>query len=66
MSPVPGGKSTTRTSSSPQSPASIIWVIADAAIGPRQITALSAAVIIPIDSALMPNACAGISRLPSS
>ena len=63
MSPVPGGMSITSTSRSPQSARSINWVKADAAIGPRQITAFPGSVIMPIDRVLSPQASTGWIRL---
>ena len=65
-SPVPGGRSITSTSSTPQSHCSTICTSAELAIGPRQTIAFFGSVIMPIDSALMPCASAGCSRLPSS
>ena len=53
-SPVPGGMSTTSTSSSPQATSRSIWVIADITIGPRQIMAASSSTRKPIDITLTP------------
>ena len=53
-SPVPGGMSTTSTSSSPQSTSRSIWVSADCTIGPRQIIAVSGSIRKPIDMTLSP------------
>ena len=61
MSPVPGGRSITSTSSAPQSHCSTIWTSAEEAIGPRQTMALFGSVIMPIDSALMPWRLSGCS-----
>ena len=69
MSPVPGGRSTTSTSSgaasSPQRTSSIIWRTAEETIGPRQIIARPSSTMKPIDITFTPNASSGIS-LPSS
>ena len=54
MSPVPGGRSTTSTSSSPQSVSRSSWRRAEVAIGPRQTTAWSGVSMEPIDMALRP------------
>ena len=59
-SPVPGGMSTTRQSSSPQSTSRSSWLIADMTIGPRQIIASSSPTRKPIDMALRPNARIGL------
>ena len=53
-SPVPGGMSTTRMSSSPQATSRSIWVMADCTIGPRQIIAVSGSIRKPMDMTLMP------------
>ena len=53
-SPVPGGMSTTSTSSSPQATSRSIWVIADITIGPRQIIGVSSSTMKPIDMTLTP------------
>jgi hypothetical protein len=53
-SPVPGGMSTTSTSSSPQATSRSIWVIAEITIGPRQIIGVSSSTRKPIDMILSP------------
>ena len=53
-SPVPGGMSTTSTSSSPQATSRSICVIADITIGPRQIIGVSSSTMKPIDMTLTP------------
>ena len=53
-SPVPGGMSTTSTSSSPQSTSRSICSSALWTIGPRQIIGVSSSTRKPIDIALMP------------
>ena len=53
-SPVPGGMSTTRTSSSPQLTSRIICSSADWTIGPRQIIGVSSSTMKPIDMTLTP------------
>ena len=53
-SPVPGGMSTTRTSSSPQSTSRSICCSALITIGPRQIIGVSSAIMKPIDMHLTP------------
>ena len=53
-SPVPGGMSTTSTSSSPQATSRSIWVIADITIGPRQIIGVSSSTRKPMDMTLTP------------
>ncbi len=54
-SPVPGGRSTSRWSSSPQATSSRNWVSALCSIGPRQTTAESSCTKKPIDMTLMPS-----------
>ncbi len=54
VSPVPGGMSTTRTSSAPQSTSRRSWVRADITIGPRQITGAPSSIRKPIDITLTP------------
>ena len=53
-SPVPGGRSTTRTSSSPHSTSRSIWLMALITIGPRQIIGVSSGTMKPMDITLMP------------
>ena len=53
-SPVPGGMSTTSTSSSPQSTSRSICCKADCTIGPRQIIGVSSATRKPMDMTLRP------------
>ena len=65
-SPVPGGMSTTMTSSSPQSTSRSICCSALITIGPRQIIGVSSATRNPIDMHLMPWFSIGSSRLPSA
>ena len=55
-SPVPGGMSTTSTSSGPQSTSFSIWVRAEMTIGPRQIIAVSSSTNSPMDMQRMPQA----------
>ncbi len=64
-SPVPGGRSQTRTSSSPQFTSRSSWLMALITIGPRQIIGVSSAIMKPIDITLMPKFCIGSRRLPS-
>ena len=59
-SPVPGGMSTTSTSSVPQTTSRSIWVIADITIGPRQIIAVSSSTRKPIDMIDRPKRSIGI------
>ncbi len=54
VSPVPGGRSQTSTSSSPQLTSRSIWVTALITIGPRQIIGVSSSIRKPIDITLMP------------
>ena len=63
-SPVPGGMSMTSTSSSPQSTSRSIWVSAETTIGPRQMMGVPSSTRKPIDMALSPKACMGLSVLP--
>jgi len=53
-SPVPGGMSTTSTSSAPQATSRSIWVSADMTIGPRQIIGVSSSTRKPIDMTFRP------------
>ena len=53
-SPVPGGRSSTSTSSAPQSTSPSICSIARITIGPRQITGVSASRMKPSDITLTP------------
>ena len=53
-SPVPGGISTTITSSAPHSTSRSIWVSADITIGPRQIIGVSSSTRKPIDMTSSP------------
>ena len=53
-SPVPGGMSTTMTSSLPHSTSRSICVIADITIGPRQIIGVSSSIRKPIDITVRP------------
>ena len=53
-SPVPGGMSTTSTSSAPQSTSRSICVSADMTIGPRQIIGVSSSTRKPIDITFRP------------
>ena len=53
-SPVPGGMSTTMTSSSPQSTSRSICVSADITMGPRQIIGVSSSIRKPIDMTVRP------------
>ena len=64
MSPVPGGMSTTSTSSSPHSTSRSIWVSAETTIGPRQIIGASGSTRKPIDITFTPWVSSGFSRLP--
>ena len=63
-SPVPGGMSTTITSSVPHSTSRSIWVSADITIGPRQIIGVSSSTKNPIDITAMPWRTIGFSRVP--
>ena len=63
-SPVPGGMSTTMTSSVPHSTSRSICVSADITIGPRQIIGVSSSTRKPIDITGMPWRTIGLSRLP--
>ncbi len=63
-SPVPGGISTTMTSSSPHSTSRSIWVSADITIGPRQIIGVSSSIRKPIDIAGMLCRTIGFNRVP--
>ena len=65
MSPVPGGRSTTSTSRSPQRVCSSSWVSDEVAIGPRQIIGVSWSTSRPIDIASIPCARIGSMVLPS-
>jgi hypothetical protein len=65
MSPVPGGRSTTSTSRSPQRVSLSSWVSAEVAIGPRQIVGASWSTSRPIDIASTPCARIGSMVLPS-
>ena len=58
-SPVPGGRSTSRKSSSPHSTSSRNWVSALWSIGPRQTTAASSSTKKPIDMTFTPWASSG-------
>ena len=53
-SPVPGGMSTTSTSSSPQATSFSICDSADITIGPRQIIGVSSSTRKPMDMTLSP------------
>ncbi len=53
-SPVPGGMSTTRTSSAPHSTSRSICCSADITIGPRQMTGVSSSIRNPIDITFSP------------
>ena len=53
-SPVPGGMSTTSTSSSPQATSRSIWLSADMTIGPRQIIGVSSSTSSPMDITFSP------------
>ena len=53
-SPVPGGMSTTITSSVPHSTSRSIWVSAEITIGPRQIIGVSSSMRKPIDMTVSP------------
>jgi len=64
-SPVPGGMSTTRTSSAPQLTSRMSCSRADMTIGPRQMIGVSSSTRKPIDITLMPCACMGSMVLPS-
>ena len=64
-SPVPGGKSITKTSNSPHCTWLSICCNAPINIGPRHTTALSGSTIRPIDIMVTPWACNGIITLPS-
>ena len=63
-SPVPGGMSTTMTSSVPHSTSRSICVSADITIGPRQIIGVSSSIRKPIDITGMPWRTIGFSRVP--
>ncbi len=60
-SPVPGGISTTRTSSGAQSTSRSNWVMALMTMGPRQIIGASSSTRKPIDMTRMPATSIGIS-----
>ena len=60
MSPVPGGMSTTRMSSSPHSVCCSICLRAPVAIGPRQIMGVSSATRNPADMHFTPKFCSGM------
>ncbi len=64
-SPVPGGMSTTRISSSPQLTSRSICDSALCTIGPRQIIGVSSSTMNPIDMTFRPKRCIGSSVLPS-
>jgi hypothetical protein len=64
-SPVPGGMSTTSTSSSPQSTSPSICCRALWTIGPRQIMGASSSTRKPMDMTLTPKLSIGRSFLPS-
>ena len=64
-SPVPGGMSSTSTSSGAHSTSLSIWVSADCTIGPRQIMASSSLTRKPIDMVLRPYFSIGLIFLPS-
>ncbi|GJD73419.1 hypothetical protein CFIICLFH_1646 [Methylobacterium goesingense] len=64
-SPVPGGISTIRMSSSPQATSRSICVMADCTMGPRQIIAVSGSIRKPIDITLMPKPSIGARRRSS-
>ena len=66
MSPVPGGRSTTSTSSGGQATSKTSWRRVLTSTGPRQISASSGAKIAPADSMTMPCAASGTSRSPSA
>ncbi len=53
-SPVPGGMSTTMTSSVPHSTSRSIWVRAEITMGPRQIIGVSSSIRKPIDITVRP------------
>ena len=53
-SPVPGGMSTTSTSSAFQATSRRSWVMADITMGPRQIMAVSSSTRKPIDMTCTP------------
>ena len=63
-SPVPGGMSTTSTSSSPQSTSRSIWFSAEITMGPRQIMAVSSSTRKPMDMTLQPQPSMGMSVRP--
>jgi hypothetical protein len=65
VSPVPGGISTTSTSSSPQATSRKSWFKADVTIGPRQMTGASSSIRKPIDMILTPYRSSGMSCFPS-
>ena len=60
MSPVPGGRSSSRTSRSPQYTSARNCCSARCSIGPRQTTASLPAVNIPIEMTFTPCACGGM------
>ena len=59
VSPVPGGMSTTSTSSSPHTTSRKSWLSAEITIGPRQTTGAPSSIRKPIDITLTPNFRAG-------
>ena len=63
-SPVPGGMSTTMTSSVPHSTSRSIWVSADMTMGPRQIIGVSSSTRKPIDITGTPWRTIGFNRVP--
>ncbi len=63
-SPVPGGMSTTMTSSLPHSTSRSIWVSAEITIGPRQTMGVSSSIKKPIDMAVRPYRVIGFRRVP--
>ena len=65
MSPVPGGRSITSTSSSPQTTFRRNSVTSFVTIGPRQMTGVCSPTNIPIEIARMPCRSTGTSFRPS-
>ena len=69
MSPVPGGRSMTSTSSGSSAVPQTLFIrvrSAEDAIGPRQMLAVPSSTMKPMDITLTPQAISGISRFSSS
>ena len=65
VSPVPGGISTTSTSSSPHKTSRKSWLSAEITMGPRQTTGAPSSIKKPIDITLTPQLSSGTSFWPS-